>query len=146
MQTLIAERHPFKGVENYFTDSLLYQDSVEVPQPDEPDSGNEADTEPEKEECLWELEPLVTSSDKLDVNNTADDVGGWYINEKLDLAYFSACASDSIPSDTSTDVDDDLWSAIGALTSLHVPVKSSFETYQDNSNCLLYTSPSPRDS
>jgi len=22
--TLVAERHPFKGVENYFTDSLLY--------------------------------------------------------------------------------------------------------------------------
>ena len=37
-------------------------------------------------------------------------------------------ASDSAPSDTSTEVDDDLWSAIDALTSLHVPVKSSFET------------------
>ena len=53
--TLIAERHPFKGVENYFTDSLLYQDSLETNknlQPEEPDSGNEADTEPEKEECI----------------------------------------------------------------------------------------------
>ena len=28
--TLIAERQPFKGVENYFTDSLLYQDSLEM--------------------------------------------------------------------------------------------------------------------
>ena len=64
VRTLIAERHPFKGVENYFTDSLLYQDSLEInenPQPEEPDSGNEADTEPEKEECMWELDPLVTS-------------------------------------------------------------------------------------
>jgi len=53
---LIAERHPFKGVENYFTDSLLYQDSLETNEnspPEEPDSGNEADTEPEmEEECM----------------------------------------------------------------------------------------------
>jgi len=62
VQTLIAERHPFKGVENYFTDSLLYQDSLEKnenPQPEEPDSGNETDIEPEaEEECLWELNHL----------------------------------------------------------------------------------------
>ena len=50
---LIAERHLFKGVENYFTDSLLYQDSLETnknPQSEEPDSGNEADIKPEAEE------------------------------------------------------------------------------------------------
>ena len=62
---MIAKRHPFKGVENYFTDSLLYQDSLEMngnPQSEEPDSCNEADIEPEaEEECLWELNPLVTS-------------------------------------------------------------------------------------
>ena len=70
VRTLIAERHPFKGVENYFTDSLLYQDSVEtdeIPQPEEPDSGNEADTEPKKEECMWELDPLVTGINKCKV-------------------------------------------------------------------------------
>ena len=57
VRTLIVERHSFKGVENYFTDALLYQDSLETDedlQPEEPDSGNEADTEPEKEECMWE--------------------------------------------------------------------------------------------
>ena len=69
-------------------------------------------------------------TNKLDVDNTTDDVGGWYINEELDLAYFSVFASDSVPSDTSTDVDD-LWSAMDALTSLHVLVKSSFETCQN---------------
>ena len=76
---LIAERHPFKGIKNYFTDSLMYRDSLETNenlQPEEPDFGNEADTEPEKEECMWELDPLVTSIKKLDVNNTANDVGG----------------------------------------------------------------------
>jgi len=32
----------------------------ENPQPEEPNSGNEADVEPEaEEECLWELNPLV---------------------------------------------------------------------------------------
>ena len=47
---MIAERHPFKGVKNYFTDSFLFQDSLgtnENLQSEEPDSGNEADTEPE---------------------------------------------------------------------------------------------------
>ena len=46
VRTLITERHPFKGVENYFTDSLLYQDSLETdenPQPEELDSDNKAD-------------------------------------------------------------------------------------------------------
>ena len=54
VRMLIAERHPFKGVENYFTDSLLYQDSLEAdenPHPEELDSGNKVDTEP-KDECL----------------------------------------------------------------------------------------------
>ena len=59
---MIAKRHLFKGVENYFTDFLLYQDSLETdenPQPEELDSGNEADVEPEaEEEYLWELNPL----------------------------------------------------------------------------------------
>ena len=106
VQMLIAERHSFKGVENYFTDSLLYQDSLETnekQQPEEPGSGNEADTEPE--ERMWELNPLVMSINKLDVNNTTDNVGEWYINEELNMAYFSIFASDSIPSDTNTEVD-----------------------------------------
>ena len=84
-----------------------------------------------EEECMWELNPLVTSINKLDVNNTADDIGEWYVNEELDLAYFSMFASYPVPSDTSTEVDNDPWSAIDALTSLHVPMKPSLKTYQD---------------
>lgn len=75
---MIAEKQPFKGVENYFTDSLLYQDSLEVNKdpPGDPDSGNEADIEPEPDDdFLCELNPLVINIDKLDVNPTADDVG-----------------------------------------------------------------------
>jgi len=43
-------------------------------------------------------------------------------------------ASDFVPSDTSTDMDDDPWSAIEALTSLHVPVRSSLTMCQDVSD------------
>jgi len=79
VRTLIAEKRPFKGVKNYFTDFLLYQDSRktnENPHLENPDSGNEANIEPEpEEECLWELNPHVTSIDKLNFNNTAN-VGG----------------------------------------------------------------------
>jgi len=125
---LIAKRHPFKRVENYFTDSLLYQDSIktdENPHPDEHDSGNEADMKPEEEEYLWKINLLVTSIDKLDFNTTTNVEGEWFINENLDLAYFFLYASDFVPSDTSTDVDNDPWSAMDALTSLRVPIKSS---------------------
>ena len=67
---LIAEKHPFKRVLNYFIDSLLYEDSLDH------DSGKQADVEPEpKEECLWEQNPLVTSINKLDISNIANDEG-----------------------------------------------------------------------
>ena len=63
VRTLIAKRYPFKKVENYFTDSHLYQDSLEAdenPQLEELDSGNEVDVKPgAEEECLWDLNPLV---------------------------------------------------------------------------------------
>ena len=56
VRTLIAKKYLFKAVKNYFTDSLLYQDALEVaedPSPKDSDSGNESDTKPEiKEECL----------------------------------------------------------------------------------------------
>ena len=75
-------------MENYFTNSLLYQNPLEAAKdlsPEDLDSGNEADTEPEpEEECLWKLNPLVTSIDKLDFNNTAKVDGEWYIIENLD--------------------------------------------------------------
>jgi len=49
---LITEKYPFKGLENYFTDSLLSQDSLETaenPSLEDLDSGNEANTETEPE-------------------------------------------------------------------------------------------------
>jgi len=65
------------------------------------------------------------STDKLDFDTTANVESKWFINEDLDLAYFSAFASDSVPSDTSTHVGSDPWSAMNALTSLRAPIKSS---------------------
>ena len=46
---MFAEKQPFKGVENYFTDALLYQidKTSKEPLPDNDDSGNEADSESE---------------------------------------------------------------------------------------------------
>jgi len=43
-------------------------------------------------------------------------------------------ASDFVPSDTSTYIDDDPWSAINALISLHVPVRPSLTVYQSVSD------------
>ena len=47
VRTLVAEQRPFKGVENYFTDALLYQDAHEVvaQQKNEFELGNKADRE-----------------------------------------------------------------------------------------------------
>lgn len=51
VKTLIADRYPFKGVENYFTDFVLYQDSLEEsPIMEQPDSGNEVDEELESDD------------------------------------------------------------------------------------------------
>ena len=43
-------------------------------------------------------------------------------------------ASDSVPADTSIDIDDNPWSVINALTSLQAPIKSSLMVYEDISN------------
>src|SRR4051812_29766927 len=51
VRTLVAEQRPFKGVENYFTDALLYQKAHEVVVQDKEvlELGNEADWEPASE-------------------------------------------------------------------------------------------------
>ena len=50
VQMVFAEKQPFKGVKNYFTDALIYQEigkTSKEPLPDNDDSGNEADSESE---------------------------------------------------------------------------------------------------
>src|SRR3954466_13736573 len=61
VRTLVAEQRPFKGVENYFTDALLYQESHEVVVQDKEvlELGNKADQDPASESDngseVWEL-------------------------------------------------------------------------------------------
>ena len=61
------------------------------------------------------------SIDKLNFNTTANVKDEWFINENLD----------SVPSNTSTDVDSDPWSAMDALTSLSALIKSSLMVRKD---------------
>ena len=134
VRMLIAEKYPFKGVENYFIDSLFYQDPFEATEgssPEDLDFSNEADAEPEsEEECLWELNPFVTSIDMLNFNNTTNVEGEWFINENLDLAYLSVLAYDYVPSDTSNDVDSDPLSVIDTLTSLYSLIRLSLVVHE----------------
>src|SRR4051812_26126945 len=61
VRTLVAEQRPFKGVENYFTDALLYHDAHEVvaQQKEKLELGNKADRESVSESSngseKWEL-------------------------------------------------------------------------------------------
>src|SRR3954470_13460619 len=63
VRTLVAEQRPFKGVENYFTDALLYQEAHEedVQVKEVLELGNEADQEPASESDEgseeWKLNP-----------------------------------------------------------------------------------------
>src|SRR3954466_6958407 len=61
VRTLVAEQRPFKGVENYFINALLYQEAHEVVVQDKEvlELGNEDDREPTSESDNgseeWEL-------------------------------------------------------------------------------------------
>jgi hypothetical protein len=128
IKTLIAEKQPFKGVENYFTDSIHYQDSLEASPVRETDSGNEADIESEpEEECLWELNPDVINVNKLHFT-LADDDGEWVINENVHSDYLSAVSSELVPSETSMDKNDDPMHEMHMGSSFHLPMKSSYMT------------------
>ena len=70
------------------------------------------------------------SNDKLNFNNTVNAEGEWFINEDLDLPYFSVLAFDSVLSDTSFNVNSGTVSTMHSLPSLHAPMRSSFMTYE----------------
>ena len=96
--------------------------------------------EPKEDEYFWKINPLVISINKLDFHTTTNVEGEWFINENLDLAYFSVFASDSVSSDTSIDIDSDHWLAMKALTSLRAPINSFLivcEKIRDTHNALF---------
>ena len=56
VQTVFTKKQPFKGVENYFTDALLYQKANKAVKelfPEDVDSDNEADLEQECQLLLF---------------------------------------------------------------------------------------------
>ena len=67
----------FKGVKNYFTDSLLYQEDNELVKklfPNDTDSGNEVDLESEEDAlATFIIEPIAAYLDDPDCNNFADN-------------------------------------------------------------------------
>ncbi|XP_020245255.1 uncharacterized protein LOC109823389 [Asparagus officinalis] len=89
VKTVVAEKQPFKGVEN--TDSIHYLDGepFEVPLIEEPDSSNEADTESEHEQGLVfnDIEPVIIGLKNLDVNDHVYKDRGVIFNNNDDLSY-----------------------------------------------------------
>ena len=63
IKTVFAKTQPFKRVDNYFTDSLLYENNgkvVKKPLLDDIDSGNEADSESGDDSAVsFDEEPII---------------------------------------------------------------------------------------
>jgi len=71
-RTLVADSNPFKGMENYYTDALHYQEALNVE--DEVDSGEEADVEPEPMKCALGGRTTIMQ------RSTICEEGIWYVN------------------------------------------------------------------
>jgi len=91
VRTVFAEKQPFKGVENYFSYALLYQEANKVakePLPEDVDSGNEADSEPEEDTSdTFSFKPIVAYLNDPERNNPIEDHGRWVINESINFNY-----------------------------------------------------------
>ena len=87
---VFAEKQPFKGVENYFTDALIYQEISETskePLPDNDDSGNEADSKSEGDTPATLVgEPIIACFNP-QCNNPSEDDDGWAINDNVTFDY-----------------------------------------------------------
>ena len=63
VRTVFAEKQPFKGVKNYYTDALLYHEASKASKellPEDDDSGNEGDSESEEDTpATLACEPIV---------------------------------------------------------------------------------------
>ena len=98
---VFVEMQPFKRVENYFTDFLLYQENnepVKEPLPDDGDSGNEADSKSEEDApATFSMEPIVAYLDDHDCNNPGENECEWVLNENVAFDY-SLCLEDILKS------------------------------------------------
>ena len=89
IRTVFAEVQQFKGMKNYFTDSLLYQEDIESLKqslPDDIDSGNEADSKSEEDApTTISIESIVTYLNDYDCNSQAENEGEWSLMRILFL-------------------------------------------------------------
>ena len=91
VRTVFAEKQPFKGVENYFTDAFIYQEAnkvVKEPLLEDDDSSNEADSESEEDTpTTLTFEPIVAYFNDSKCNNPIEDDCEWVINENVTFDY-----------------------------------------------------------
>jgi len=90
VRTVFAEKKPFKGVKNYFTDALLYQKVSETSKdslPDNNDSGNKADSESEGDTPATLVgEPIIAYFNP-QYNTPFEDENEWVINDTISFNY-----------------------------------------------------------
>ena len=95
VRTVFAEKYPFKGVKNYFTDALLYQEAGETPKeplPDDDESGNEAASESETGMPVILIgEPIIACLNNPLCNTPSEDEGEWVINDNISFDYPATC-------------------------------------------------------
>jgi len=114
VRMVFVEMQPFKGVENYFTDSLLYRENGKVVKKslrDDINSGNEADSESGEDlEVSFDEEPIVAFLNDPDCNNFTDNGDEWVLNENVNFKYSLCCDNVNSPVD---------------MSSLHIPLPIS---------------------
>ena len=89
VRTVFTETQPFKRVENYFSNSLLYQEDIEpIKQtlPDDVDSGNGADSESEDVLAIISIKSIVVYLDDFDYN-IPENEGEWVLNKNIAFNY-----------------------------------------------------------
>ena len=131
---LFVEKQPFKGVNNYFTNSLLQEEATEEPLLNEPDSSNEADSELENNAPVtFVSKPIVSYlCDSTCNNDTAEDDSEWVLNEDVtfDYSYYLDISETTYPN------------------SLHMPISIMMKacTYiEDGDRAIFIISPSQED-
>ena len=97
VRTVFAEKQPFKGMKNYFTDALLYQEIGETSKeslPDDDHSGNEADSESEADmPAIVVSEPVIACINNPQSNPLTEDEGEWVINDNISFDYPASVGS-----------------------------------------------------
>jgi len=87
VRMVFIETQTFKGVENYFTDSLFYKENGKVVKkslPDDIDSGNEENSESGDDPAIsFDEKPIIAYLNDPDCNNSADNGNEWSLMKML---------------------------------------------------------------